>query len=125
MVHRCGPIQLLPFATSWMGNTHFSGPAVAGYGVILFLCAAAWSLMALAIKRLHGQDEAIHRALSRDRKEKASLVFYLLAIPLSLWIPGVACLLYLGVACLWFIPDLRFERVVRKEHDPSPQNQAS
>jgi len=118
-------LSLLPFATSWMGNTHFSSPAVAAYGVVLFLCAAAWSLMALALKRLHGEDEAIHRALSQDRKEKASLFLYLAAIPLAFWQPLLSCLVYLAVAGMWFIPDLRFERAVRKEHDPSPQNQGS
>ena len=117
-------LSLLPFATSWMGNSHFSGPAVTGYGVILFLCAAAWSLMALAVKGLHAEDAAIHQALSKDKKERASLLIYLIAVAVANWVPPLACLLYLAVAAMWFIPDLRFERAVRKEHDPPSENQA-
>ncbi len=117
-------LSLLPFATSWMGNSHFSGPAVIGYGVILFLCAGAWSLMALSVKSLHDEDDPIHQALSKDKKERNSLLLYLVAVAVANWLPWLACLLYLAVAGMWFIPDLRFERAVRKEHDPPSENQA-
>jgi hypothetical protein len=41
---------------------------------------------------------------------------YLLAIPVALVLPLAAFVIYIGVALLWFVPDMRIER--QMPHEP-------
>ena len=108
-------LSLIPFVTSWMGNTHFAGPAVAAYGVILFLCATAWSILAWLLLRAHGPEDPLSRALRRRGKEWLSTVLYLVAVLLAFRLPYVACAIYWVVAIIWFVPDKRFEEALEGE----------
>jgi len=49
-------------------------------------------------------------AIGDDRKGKASVVLYALALPTDLWIPLAACAVYALVAAIWLVPDRRIER---------------
>jgi uncharacterized membrane protein len=90
---------------------------VAVYGIDLILCALAYAVLVVQLRRLHRPDTAFSRALGDARKEKLSLVVYAAAILLALfvnqWI-GVA--LYVAMAASWLIPDKRYERQLRDEH---------
>src|SRR3569833_3192031 len=39
-------LSLVPFATTWMGENHFSQWPVIAYGVVLIMCAVAYSILA-------------------------------------------------------------------------------
>jgi uncharacterized membrane protein len=107
-------LSLIPFATGWMGENRFAPIPTALYGVALLMPALAWCGLQLAIVRIEGRDSALARALGRDLKGKASPVLYVCAI-LSAWIdPRIADAIYVAVAVLWFLPDRRIERVVRR-----------
>ena len=107
-------LSLMPVTTAFMGENHFAPVPVAVYGFDLILCAGAYTILVIELRKLHGAETAFGRALGRARKEKISLVFYIAAIVLALtvsqWI-GVA--LYVLVAIIWFVPDTRFAREVR------------
>ena len=62
--------------------------------------------------RLHGSESTLATAVGRDLKGKASLVCYVLAIALAFWNAWVSMGLYVFVACIWFVPDRRIERVI-------------
>jgi hypothetical protein len=51
-------------------------------------------------------------AVGRDLKGKLSLGVYVLAILLSFVQAWLACLVYLLVAVMWLIPDLRIEKLL-------------
>jgi uncharacterized membrane protein len=105
-------LSLIPFVTAWAGENHLARLPVALYGVVLLGAAVAYTILTWTLLAHHGRDSTLARALGRDRKGKASLVLYLLAIPLaalSVW-PAVA--LYVAVALMWLIPDPRVERTL-------------
>jgi uncharacterized membrane protein len=105
-------LSLVPFVTAWMGATTFAPWPMAAYGVVLLMCAIAFTILVTALIGLHGRDSALARALGRDYKGKVSLLAYALAVPLafvSTWISG---LLYVAVAILWLVPDRRIERML-------------
>jgi uncharacterized membrane protein len=102
-------LSMIPFATAWMGENHFSAWPVALYGVALLACAIAYFILATTLVRRNGNNSQIARALGKETKEKVSVVIYLAAIGISLYFPWVACGLYLAVALLWLIPDRRIE----------------
>ena len=105
-------LSLVPFATGWMGENHFSALPVALYGVVLLMAGIAYSILARALTALHGKDSKLALALGRDFKGWASVALYALAIPLSLASPAAGLAIYVFVAAMWFVPDRRIERVL-------------
>lgn len=105
-------LSLVPFATAWMGENHFSGWTVFLYGSVLLLAGIAYFILAHALISLHGRDSVIATALGSDFKGKISIVIYAVGIPLSLvkWWLGFG--LYVLVAIMWLIPDRRIERIL-------------
>ncbi|MGE0115505.1 MAG: TMEM175 family protein [Steroidobacteraceae bacterium] len=107
-------LSLVPFVTGWMGENHFPALPVACYGIVLLGAAIAYTILAHALVTRHGKDSPLARALGNDRKGKLSLLMYAAAVPLafvSVWLAGA---LYVAVALIWLVPDLRIERVLSK-----------
>ena len=102
-------LSLIPFATSWIGESHFSTIPVALYGVVLWLAALAYYLMVRALMAHHDKDSILIAALGNGRKERVSLILYTVAIPLAFFRPWIAMLIYVTVAAMWLIPDRRIE----------------
>ncbi|HKZ86866.1 MAG TPA: TMEM175 family protein [Anaerolineae bacterium] len=105
-------LSLIPFVTGWMGETQFATGPVALYGIVLLLAAVAYLILTRALIALHGRDSVLATALGRDVKGKASVVLYLVAIPLAFVSAGLACVVYVLVAVLWLIPDRRIEKTL-------------
>jgi len=107
-------LSLIPFATGWMGENHFASVPTALYGVALLMPALAFYGLQLVIIRTQGSDSALARAIGRDLKGKVSPPLYVAGILVAFVDARIACAIYLLVALLWFIPDRRVERVVRR-----------
>ena len=105
-------LSLVPFVTNWMGAANFATWPVALYGVVLLGSALAFTVLALLLVSVHGQDSTLAIALGDNRKGNISLVFYILAIPVAFVLPLLSCLLYATVAAVWLVPDTRIERVM-------------
>ena len=105
-------MSLIPFATNWMGENEFASCPVALYGVVLLMCAIAYTILVLLLIDYHGADSTLAKAIGSDVKGKISLLFYLIAIPMSFFNNWVAFGLYVVVAIIWFIPDRRIENVL-------------
>jgi uncharacterized membrane protein len=111
-------LSLVPFVTAWMGENHFqTGPTVA-YGVVLFMCAMAYSLLVRRLVAHHDKNRILAEAIGDDRKGKLSIVLYLLGIALAWFAAWLGFLVYVGVAIMWLIPDRRIERKVVEEERP-------
>jgi uncharacterized membrane protein len=106
-------LSLVPFATNWMGATHFATWPVALYGVDLLLSAVAFTLLVRALLAIHGQESVLATALGNDFKGNVSLIFYVAAIPLAFVNSWLAGALYVVVAAIWLVPDSRIERVLK------------
>jgi uncharacterized membrane protein len=108
-------LSLVPFATAWMGENHFSAAPSAIYGFILLMAAVAYWLLQQAIVGVQGRESLLALAVGNDFKGKISPVLYIAAIPaafISTWISGG---IYVFVALMWLVPDRRIERAI-KEH---------
>jgi uncharacterized membrane protein len=107
-------LSLIPFATSWIGEHHFSAVPMSVYGFVLLMCAVAYILLQNKIIKLEGNDSVLQRAVEKDIKGKISLACYILAIPLAFVSPWISGLLYIAIALLWIVPDTRIERQINK-----------
>lgn len=108
-------LSLLPFATGWMGENHFSVLPTALYGIVLLAAAIAYWILQQSILASQGPASKLRVAMGNDWKGKASPALYAAGIGLSFVSTWMATVVYVGVACLWLIPDRRVERAV--QHD--------
>jgi uncharacterized membrane protein len=109
-VHLLFWLSLMPFATAWMGENHFSRATVGVYGVDLLMCAVAYTLLTLSLLRLHPGDSVFARALGSDMKGKVALSGYVVSILLALVSRWIALGGFVAISAMWFLPDRRFER---------------
>jgi len=105
-------LSLVPFATAWLGENHFSKWPTALYGVALLGPAIAYAVLQSAIVRAQGPDSLLARAVGGDLKGKISPVLYASAIGLAFVAPIVSNLIYVAVALMWLVPDRRIERTL-------------
>jgi uncharacterized membrane protein len=110
-------LSLVPFGTAWIGENEFAAVPMAAYGVILLMAAMAYFILVRQLIRREGPDSFIATAIGRDVKGIISPVLYLVAIPIALLAPAVAFAIYVAVAAIWFIPDLRIERRIPESHE--------
>jgi uncharacterized membrane protein len=103
-------LSLVSFATGWMGENHFATRPVMLYGVILLLSGVAYYVLAQVLVSVNGEDSHLARAIGKDIKGIVSVVLYLIAVVLALWLPVGSAVLYGAVAVMWLIPDRRIER---------------
>jgi uncharacterized membrane protein len=105
-------LSLVPFVTAWMGENHFAAAPVGLYGVVLLMCAIAYTILARALVRRHGHQSVLGRAIGEDVKGRMSLVLYASAIPLAFVNRWISLAIYFTVAVIWLIPDRRIERIL-------------
>jgi uncharacterized membrane protein len=108
-------LSLVPFATGWMGENHFSPVAAALYGVVMLMSAIAYYILQLLIIKAQGPDSILKKAIGGDWKGKVSPFFYAIAIPAAFWATWISLGIYVLVALIWLIPDRRIEGVLNQK----------
>jgi uncharacterized membrane protein len=108
-------LSLFPFTTAWMGENHFAALPSAAYGVVLLMAAIAYVVLQHVIISSQGAESLLKQAVGKDWKGKSSLVFYLIATVVALWIPWLSQLIYVLVALIWVIPDRRIENALSQQ----------
>jgi uncharacterized membrane protein len=112
-------LSLVPFATAWMGENHFSQWPVILYGFILLMAGVAYYILSQILIHMHGRNVALATAIGSDRKGKLSVIIYVFAIVFSFVHTWISMALYAYVAIIWFIPDRRIERKFESEETKS------
>jgi uncharacterized membrane protein len=111
-------LSLVPFVTAWMGQNHFAQWPVMCYGVVLIMNAIAYGILIILLIKHEGKDSLIAQAIGKDWKGNTSICIYAIAIGLSWVNPKISFVLYILVACIWFIPDKRIEKKIVTEESP-------
>jgi uncharacterized membrane protein len=116
-IHLLFWLSLVPFATAWMGENHFSKWPVILYGFILLMAGVAYYILAHCLTSIHGKDSVLAKAIGKDRKGMLSVILYIAGIIASAVIdPWIGFSIYAVVAVIWFIPDRRIEKKIETEH---------
>jgi TMEM175 potassium channel family protein len=105
-------LSLVPFVTGWMDENHFAPLTVAAYGAVLLAAAIAYTILTRVLLASHPKDSTLAKALGRDFKGSISLVIYLVSIGFAFVQPWISGAGYVLVACIWIIPDRRFEKLL-------------
>jgi uncharacterized membrane protein len=117
-IHLLFWLSLTPFATAWMGDTHFATLPVAMYGVDLLMAAVAFTILVRVLIVRHGPESTLARAIGADRKGKLSLLLYSLAVPIAFANRWVSLGIYVTVTLIWLVPDTRIERILTERASP-------
>jgi uncharacterized membrane protein len=105
-------LSLIPFTTSWMGQTDFAAMPTVVYGLVLLMATLAMYGLKLACIQAQGENSPLERIIGSDLKGKVSPVLLLAAILLAFVDTRIAVTLYLLVAMLWFVPARRIEKAI-------------
>lgn len=108
-------LSLVPFVTAWMGENHFSASPVALYGIVLLMAALSYPVLLQSLIKLHGKDSILGTSIGNDIKGKTSIAIYCAGILISFFNSWISFALYCVVAIIWFIPDSRIEKGLKKE----------
>ena len=114
-------LSLVPFATGWMGENHFTTWPVALYGMILLLSGVAYYFLARSLVSIHGKNSGLAIAIGNDRKGIISLYIYMLGIGLCFFNSFLGFSMYVLVAAIWFIPDRRIEKNIDQPAKDNPK----
>lgn len=106
-------LSLIPFATGWMGNTHFAQNTVITYAVLLMCCGISYTILQRTIQVCNKTDEIMAKVYeAQARKGILSLVLYSLAIGFAFYNTAFSGLFFFIVSVLWIVPDKNIERAL-------------
>ena len=106
-------LSLVPFATTWLGENHFSAVPTAIYGVALLMPGIAYYVLQLVVLRDQGPEGMLRKAIGRDLKGNLSPLAYMAGVGLAFVAPVASLAIYVLVALVWLIPDRRIEAVLK------------
>ncbi len=118
-------LSVIPFVTSWMGESHGEAAPVALYAAVLLCCAIAYTILSRSLVTHHGSDSVLGQALGDDRKGKLSLALYVASIPLAFVHTAIAQGLFMTVAIIWLVPDRRIEAALAAHRPGGTQPNAT
>ena len=108
-------LSLMPFATGWMGESHFDKLTVAAYALLSDLCGLAYYILMGVIKKANQHNTVLINVLQKQtRKGLLSFIPYTLAIPAAYIHVGISGVLIILVAFVWLIPDKDIEKAVKE-----------
>lgn len=107
-------LSLIPFVSGWMGENHFTTIPVAAYGVVLLMCAVAYSILTRTLISHHEGNHELAEAIGADHKGWISLVMYVLGIALAFVSAWTGFAVYVAAAIMWVVPDRRIEKRIVK-----------
>jgi uncharacterized membrane protein len=108
-------LSLMPFASGWMGENHFTKWPVIVYGVVLIMNSIAYYILVRCLLKANGKDSTLAKALGSDLKGKASTVIYAVGIAVAFFNTWISLALYMVVAIMWLVPDSRIEKKLEEE----------
>jgi uncharacterized membrane protein len=110
-------LSLMPFASGWMGENHFTKWPVIVYGVVLIMNSIAYYILVLCLLKANGKDSTLAKALGSDLKGRLSTLIYAIGIAVAFFNSWISLGLYSVVAIMWLIPDKRIENTILKEEE--------
>ncbi len=105
-------MSLIPFVTAWTGENNFVALPVALHGVVFFLVGTSYFILTQTLITHHGRDSNLAIAIGKDLKGIISLIIYAVGIALAFVNSWLAFALYVLVAIIWLVPDLRIEKML-------------
>ncbi|MFT8356782.1 MAG: TMEM175 family protein [Bifidobacterium aquikefiri] len=105
-------LSLIPASTAWSDEHPLTTAPACVYGIILLMCSVAYFILQNLIIHLQGKESQLGKTLGKDYKGKVSMVGYAIAAGVAFIQPIASYVIYVLVALLWIIPDIRIEKAI-------------
>jgi uncharacterized membrane protein len=102
-------LSLIPFSTAWIGMYPNSLAPTIVYGIVLLLCAIAYTILQNTILHYESKDSQLRKAIGIDTKGKLSLGILVAGLLAALILPWISYIFYVAIVLVWIIPDTRLE----------------
>ncbi len=107
-------LSLVPFVTSWEGESHAAALPTVCYAIVLLMAAIAFFVLVNVLVAIPA-NASLARAMRGDRKTRGSMLAYAIATALAFAVPYLSVALIVLVALVWFVPERRIEREVSED----------
>ena len=108
-------LSLVPFATGWMGESHFARNTVIAYTTLATIAGFAYYILISMIRTCNKQDERLKIVLDKQSKKGMwSNILNAASALLAFIHPAISLGVLLIVYIIWFIPDKNIEKVLRE-----------
>jgi len=108
-------MSLIPFATAYVGATHFAPAPTAIYAALQFLCGAGFtSTLSVIVAQRRDDPDFVAATAPRQRKNLISLSVYALSIVVAWFAPLAALAIFVAIALVYVAPTL-FASAQREE----------
>lgn len=108
-------LSLIPVATDWMGENHFSTNTVVLYAILLIANGISFTVLQQTIAKLHPDESTIKDAMQKTAKKGIiSVMAYSLSIPLAYYNTTISCIIFFVITIMWLIPDKNIEKVINE-----------
>lgn len=111
-------MSLVPFFTAWVDENHGSAVPVAAYGIVFLMCVVSYRFLEYLLFRTHDSDAPIVQILHPGRRERTSIIAFIIAILMSAVHPFISLAIYIIIAGFWVIPDRRLVRAIVNDTHP-------
>lgn len=109
-------LSLIPVATDWMGENHFSTNPVILYTVLLMINGISFTILQKLILKTYTEDNKVKHAVQKSSvKGFISIGGYILTIIMAYFNPSVSGIILFIIAIVWLVPDKNIERALREE----------
>lgn len=109
-------MSLIPFVTAYLGQNHTAPLAVALYGAVLALAAAAFTWLRHLVNRHHQDDEEMDYYNRRMlRKSAFSTALYASSIPLAYASIRLSFLVFVLIPVLYFLPERKLAETQKEK----------
>ncbi|MFT8593136.1 MAG: TMEM175 family protein [Bifidobacterium sp.] len=105
-------LSLIPASTAWADEHPLTTAPACVYGIILLMCSVAYIVLQNLIIHLQGRESQLAKTLGKDYKGKVSMVGYAVAACVAFIQSIASYAIYVLVALLWIIPDIRIEKAI-------------
>jgi uncharacterized membrane protein len=110
-------LSLMPFASGWMGENHFTKWPVIVYGLVLIMNSIAYYILVRCLLKANGKDSTLAKALGSDVKGKISTAIYAVGIAIAFFNTWISLASYTIVAIIWLVPDKRIENTLIEKRE--------
>lgn len=111
-------LTLFPLMIRWIDDAGITSWPTASFGLVQVGAALSYQALERELVRAEGDKSAVKRAVGGGAKELVSFGLYVAAIPAAFVSPWISVAIFVGVSCLWLVPDRRFERQLFERGEP-------
>lgn len=107
-------LSLIPFATWWMWENHFSSHTVMLYWIICTWAWLAYFILTKQLLKIHKPDSVLALSLNDNTKWILSSILCILWTIWAYWFPIIGYWSFILVSIIWLIPDSRIEKILNQ-----------